>query len=61
MNFFKGLADSLNYEEIIRPGYIPTYFDKNIVFMHFYHNLIFIYKGKNNEGSHYLINKARRL
>src|SRR5574341_1808616 len=60
MNFFKGLADSLNYEEIIRPGYVPTYFDKNIVSMHFYHNLNFNYKVKNNERSNYLINNASR-
>ena len=51
MNFFKGLTDCLNYSEFIKPGYHPTYFDKNIVAVHFYHNLIFILKGQNNEGS----------
>jgi hypothetical protein len=51
MNYFKMLTDSLNYQEFDRPGYVPTYFDKNIVSIHFYHNLVFVYKGDNNEGS----------
>jgi hypothetical protein len=51
MNYFKSLTDSLNHQEIINPDYKPTYFDKKIVSMHFYHNLIFIYKGNNNEES----------
>jgi len=34
--------------------YIPTYFDKNITSIHFYHNLAFIYKGINNETSNML-------
>jgi hypothetical protein len=29
--------------------------------MHFYHNLIFIYKGQNNEGSNLVRDNARRL
>ncbi|VEP12705.1 conserved hypothetical protein [Hyella patelloides LEGE 07179] len=51
MEFFKNLCDGLNYAEFSSPDYIPKYFDKHIVSMHFYHNLIFIYKGENNEGS----------
>jgi len=51
MNFFKSLIDGLNYEEFTLDDYVPTYFDKHIVAMHFYHNLVFIYKGLNNEGS----------
>jgi hypothetical protein len=51
MNYFKSLTDSLNHQEILNPDYIPTYFDKKIISMHFYHNLIFIYKGNNNEES----------
>ncbi len=54
MNFFKSLVDGLNYEEFTLDEYIPTYFDKHIIAMHFYHNLIFIYKGLNNEGSNML-------
>jgi hypothetical protein len=49
--FFKSLIDSLNSEEFILDSYERTYYDKHIVSMHFYHNLIFIYKGNNSEGS----------
>lgn len=49
MNFFKTLADHLNYAEFMKPEYIPTYFDRNIIAIHFYHNLVFIYKGTNEE------------
>lgn len=51
MNYFKSLADGVNFREFIHPGYEPTYFDLNIVSVHFYHNLIFIYKGDNSEES----------
>src|SRR5215471_10715063 len=54
MNFFKSLIDGLNYEEFMIDNYEPNYFDKHILAMHFYHNLIFIYKGLNNEGSNVL-------
>ena len=50
MNFFKGLTDSLNYVDFLNPEYKPTYFDRNIISLHFYHNLIFIYKGNNEES-----------
>jgi len=56
MGFFKSLSDGLNHAEFIRPGYSPNYFDKHIVSMHFYHNLIFIYKGHNDEGSNIVRN-----
>lgn len=51
INFFKHLTDCLNYEEFDNPYYKPTYFDKHIVSINFYHNIIFIHKGINNEGS----------
>lgn len=54
MGYFKRLLDGLNFAEFVRPGYWPTYFDQRIVAMHFYHNLIVIVKGENNEGSLYL-------
>lgn len=51
MGYFKSLIDGLNYEEFTRPGYVPTYFDTHITGMSFYHNLVFIFKGSNTEGS----------
>jgi len=56
MAFFKGLADGLNYKEFLRPGYVPSYYDQHIVGMHFYHNMVFIYKGDNNEESNGVMN-----
>ena len=58
MGYFKGLLDRLNHAELLRPGYEPSYFDRHIVAMHFYHNLIFIEKGDNTEGSDTLTNNA---
>lgn len=54
MNFFKSLVDGLNHEEFTVERYVPSYFDRHIVGMHFYHNLLFVYKGENNEGSNVL-------
>jgi demethylmacrocin O-methyltransferase len=54
MNFFKCLVDGLNYEEFTYDEYTPNYFDKHIISMHFYHNLLFICKGQNDEGSNIL-------
>jgi hypothetical protein len=51
MGYFKSLVDGLNFEEYPRNDYVPSYYDKHIVSAHFYHNLVFIYKGVNNEGS----------
>jgi len=56
MNFFKGLTDCLNHQEIIDQNYIETYYDKNIISMQFYHNMVFIYKGENNEKSNIIEN-----
>ncbi len=54
MNFFKHLTDGLNHQEFQIANYEPGYFDKKIISIHFYHNLIFIYKGDNNELSNVL-------
>jgi demethylmacrocin O-methyltransferase len=51
MNFFKVLIDGINHKEYLINSYEPSYFDKNITSIHFYHNLIFVYKGQNNEES----------
>lgn len=58
MNYFKGLTDSMNNKEFVSPGYKQTYFDKKIVSMHFYHNLIFIFKGDNDEASTRIVNNS---
>lgn len=57
MNFFKGLIDGLNYQEFTF-NHVPNYFDKYVVSMHFYHNIVFIYKGENNQKSN-IIRKAK--
>lgn len=57
--FFKSLIDGLNNEEFILENYQKTYLDKHIVSMHFYHNMIFIYKGDNNEGSNYIVQNKK--
>jgi hypothetical protein len=58
MRLFKSLVDGLNYEEFIKPGYTPSYHDKNIAALHFYHNMVFIQKGRNEEGSNIIRNNA---
>lgn len=54
-HYFKSLIDSLNNVEFILDEYKKNYYDEHIISMHFYHNMIFIYKGDNNETS----NKVR--
>ena len=51
MGYFKSLLDGSYYKhlEVTLPGYEPGYFDKKILSMHFYHNLIFVYKGDNDK------------
>lgn len=51
MGFFKALSDGLNYEEFKDIEYVPTYTDRHIVAMHFYHNLIVLQKGHNDSNS----------
>jgi len=52
MGFFKKLVDGLNHAEF-EQDYKPTYFDTNITSIHFYHNLIFVQKGRNAEGTNF--------
>ena len=49
----------LAHEEYVLPGYKKNYFDQKIISMHFYHNLIFVYKGNNNEKSNLVVNNMR--
>jgi len=51
MSFFKGLVDGLNHVEYPVPNYQPTYFDKHITEIAFFHNLVIIRKGKNDEAT----------
>jgi demethylmacrocin O-methyltransferase len=59
MYFFKSLTDSLNNKEFICPGYEQNYYDRKIISIHFYHNLIVIYKGDNDEESNVVKNNQR--
>ncbi|MGO4906215.1 class I SAM-dependent methyltransferase [Flavobacterium sp. W20_MBD1_R3] len=54
--YFKSLIDGLNHKEYMISNYETSYYDEHIISMHFYHNMIFIYKGANNEPSNYLVN-----
>jgi hypothetical protein len=54
MAVFKRLADGLNHAERIAPGYQPTFLDRNVKAVHFYHNLVFVERGPNDEGSNIL-------
>ncbi|MFJ8079148.1 hypothetical protein ACIQ6Y_00775 [Streptomyces sp. NPDC096205] len=57
MGVLKQLVDGLNYEEFVDEDYEPSYFDRNIRAVHFFHNLVIIEKGVNAEGT----NKKRVL
>ena len=60
VNYFKGLVDKINYQEIENPFYKPDYFAQNTTEIHFFHNMIVIKKEKNLEKSNILV-KNRRL
>ncbi len=60
INFFKRLVDCLSHQEFINPGYLPNYFDKNIVAIHFYRNQIFICKGDNTGSGNVVENNTLR-
>ena len=51
INFVKRLVDGLNHVEYPIREYAPSYFDKNIVEIAFFHNLIIIRKAKYEEAS----------
>jgi hypothetical protein len=51
MALVKDLIDGLNYEEFLDLDYEPTLTDTQVVSVHCYHNLVFIQKGDNREGS----------
>jgi hypothetical protein len=49
MGFFKSLVHGLNHVEYRLPGYRATDYDRQIVGVHFYHNMVFIQKGRNDD------------
>ena len=49
MAFLKGLVDGLNHVEYPISNYQPNYFDRHIVEIAFFHNLVIIRKGQNDE------------
>lgn len=51
MAMLKRLCDGLNHVEYVLEPYEPSYTDRHVVAVHFYHNLVFIQKGQNNEGT----------
>jgi hypothetical protein len=51
MALAKRLIDGLNYMEFLDEDYVPTYTDLNVTAVHCYHNMIFIEKGDNREGT----------
>lgn len=51
MGFLKSLIDGLNWQEIHQPTYAPSALEQQITSIHFYHNLAFLKKGSNLEGS----------
>lgn len=54
MELLHALADGLNYAEFDIPFYEPTYTDRWVSSVTFYHNIAFIHKGPNVEPSHLL-------
>ena len=61
MEYFKELTDGLNYNEIPNRTQEPSYTDQHILSIHFYHNLIFIFKGDNTEPSNIVRNDRQRV
>ena len=51
--YFKRLVDGLNHVEFPIVDYKPNCFDENIVEISFFHNLLFIQKGRNDEKASY--------
>jgi demethylmacrocin O-methyltransferase len=51
MALVKDLIDGLNHEEFLDRGYQPTYSDTHVTGVSAYHNLVFVQKGRNREGS----------
>lgn len=59
MNYFKSLTDQQNYAEILisNPLFKPMDKAKQLLGIHFYHNIIFIEKGDNTLPSNLAPNR----
>ena len=57
MNFFKSLSDSINYENFDKPFFKKNRFDGLIKSVHFYQNIVFIFKGESKKYYHPNVNK----
>lgn len=51
MALVKSLLDGLNWQEYTGRDHVPTYTQLHVVAVHCYHNLVFVEKGVNREGS----------
>jgi hypothetical protein len=51
MGWVKTLLDGLNVAELRESERAASYTDRHVVAVHAYHNLVFIQKGLNDEGS----------
>ena len=58
MNYFKGLTDSLNYQEIANPFYTKKKYDGFIKNISFFHNMVVITKGLNNIKSNIVLDNS---
>ncbi len=51
MGFFKGLVHGLNHPEFVEPLAPASIYDRTVLGLHFYHNLVLVQKGDNIEPS----------
>lgn len=58
MNFFKNIADSLNYKEIANPFYKKNKYDGLISEVSFYNNMVVVRKGVNEIDSNLVENNS---
>jgi hypothetical protein len=61
MAFIKSLVDGLNHAEYPIEDYVPTWFEQNIVELAFFHNLVLIRKGSNNETTNMPVLRKREM
>jgi|TARA_B110001450_G_C17649008_1_gene492470 demethylmacrocin O-methyltransferase len=59
INYFKGIVDKINFQEIENPHYKADNIALNTTEIHFYHNMIVIKKKRNLEKSNILVNNRR--